>query len=339
MRYLKALIIILVALTLLSSISLSQPRDSREPLQKPIYIVQSDSMFYPYEFSNEKGEPDGFNIDLIREISRVMGLNIYIELKTWSEVISNIETGKIDILAGLFFSTERAKYVDFTQPHSIVSYSFFVRDNERDFNYDNLNGKEIIIQKGDISEDIVKGLNNITVVYASTQADALRLLSSGKHDAAILSKLSALRYAEEFKLKNIVPFGPPLETRRYCFAVSKNLPGLADRLNEGLAIIKATGEYDAIYNKWFGESSTPIPKRIMWISVIAISFFVIALFTIALWNWSLTKTVQQKTQELNSELSIRKQTEKQLVKERTLYVSSSTPFPTRFSIRIRMVAT
>ena len=192
MRYLKALITILVALTLLSSISLSQPRDSREPLQKPIYIVQSDSMFYPYEFSNEKGEPDGFNIDLIREISRVMGLNIYIELKTWSEVISNIETGKIDILAGLFFSTERAKYVDFTQPHSIVSYSFFVRDNERDFNYDNLNGKEIIIQKGDISEDIVKGLNNITVVYASTQADALRLLSSGKHDAAILSKLSAL---------------------------------------------------------------------------------------------------------------------------------------------------
>ena len=318
MRYLKALIPILVALTLLSSISLSQPRDSREPLQKPIYIVQSDSMFYPYEFSNEKGEPDGFNIDLIREISRVMGLNIYIELKTWSEVISNIETGKVDILAGLFYSTERTKYVDFTQPHSIVSYSFFVRDNEKNFNYDNLSGKEIIIQKGDISEDIVKGLNNITVVYASTQADALRLLSSGKHDAAILSKLSALRYAEEFKLKNIVPFGPPLETRRYCFAVSKNLPGLADRLNEGLAIIKATGEYDAIYNKWFGESSPQIPKRIMWISVIAISFFVIALFTIALWNWSLTKTVQQKTQELNSELSIRKQTEKQLVKERTL---------------------
>ena len=318
MRYLKALITILVALTLLSSISLSQPRDSREPLQKPIYIVQSDSMFYPYEFSNEKGEPDGFNIDLIREISRVMGLNIYIELKTWSEVISNIETGKVDILAGLFFSTERAKYVDFTQPHSIVSYSFFVRDNEKNFSYDDLQGKEIIIQKGDITEDIVKGLNNVTIVYTSTQADALRLLSSGKHDAAILSKLSALRYAEEFKLKNIVPFGPPLETRRYCFAVSKNLPGLADRLNEGLAIIKATGEYDAIYNKWFGESSTPIPKRIMWISVIAISFFVIALFTIALWNWSLTKTVQQKTQELNSELSIRKQTEKQLVKERTL---------------------
>lgn len=318
MRYLKALITILVALTLLSSISLSQPRDSREPLQKPIYIVQSDSMFYPYEFSNEKGEPDGFNIDLIREISRVMGLNIYIELKTWSEVISNIETGKVDILAGLFYSTERTKYVDFTQPHSIVSYSYFVRDNEKNFSYDDLRGKEIIIQKGDIIEEIVKGLNNVTIVYTSTQADALRLLSSGKHDAAILSKLSALQYAEEFKLKNIIPFGPPLETRRYYFAVNKNLTGLADRLNEGLAIIKATGEYDAIYNKWFGGSSTPIPKRIMWISVIALSFFVITLFTIALWNWSLTKTVQQKTQELNSELSIRTQTEKQMAKERTL---------------------
>ncbi|MBN1990454.1 MAG: transporter substrate-binding domain-containing protein [Bacteroidales bacterium] len=318
MRYIKALITLAVALILLSSISHSQPRDSREPLQKPIYIVQADSMFYPYEFANAKGEPEGFNIDIIREIARVMGLNIYIELKTWSEVIKNVESGKVDILAGLFYSNERAKYVDFTQPHSIVSYSFFVRDNEKNFSYDNLGGKEIIVQKGDISEEIVKGFSNIKVVYAPSQADALRLLSSGKHDAAVLSKLSALRYADEFRLNNIVPFGSPLETRRYCFAVSKNLPGLADRLNEGLAIIKATGEYDAIYNKWFGESASPIPRKVIWISIIAISFFIIALFTIALWNWSLSKTVQQKTQELNSELSIRKQTEKQLVKERTL---------------------
>ena len=43
-----------------------------------------------------------------------------------------------------------------------------------------------------------------------------------------------------------------LEAEFYGFAVSKRNQKLAEELNKGLETIKANGEYDKIYNKWFG---------------------------------------------------------------------------------------
>ena len=39
------------------------------------------------------------------------------------------------------------------------------------------------------------------------------------------------------------------------FAVSKNNQALVEKLNKGLAAIKASGEYDKIYEKWLGKKT------------------------------------------------------------------------------------
>jgi len=48
----------------------------------PVLVVSGDNAYPPYEFL-ENGKPAGFNIDLIRAVSEVMGLRIRIELGPW----------------------------------------------------------------------------------------------------------------------------------------------------------------------------------------------------------------------------------------------------------------
>ena len=54
----KCVIIILTFLYIIQGTA----KDTRE------IIIRGDSAFPPYEFINDKGEPDGFNIDLTRAI-------------------------------------------------------------------------------------------------------------------------------------------------------------------------------------------------------------------------------------------------------------------------------
>lgn len=46
----------------------------------------------------------------------------------------------------------------------------------------------------------------------------------------------------------------------YGFAFSKSNPGLRDAVNWGLAQVIASGEYDTIYEKWFGSAPMSMPE-------------------------------------------------------------------------------
>ena len=61
----------------------------------------------------------------------------------------------------------------------------------------------------------------------------------------------------ELKLTNLIPVVRNVATHRYCYAVNKGNADLLSRLNEGLAILKKTGQYEKIYNKWLGVLEPP----------------------------------------------------------------------------------
>ena len=54
--------------------------------------------------------------------------------------------------------------------------------------------------------------------------------------------------------------GKPFTDEYYGIAVAKDKPEVLAAINAGLATVRATGQYDQIYNQWFG--STGIPDRV-----------------------------------------------------------------------------
>ncbi|MGD9488786.1 MAG: transporter substrate-binding domain-containing protein [Calditrichaceae bacterium] len=286
-----------------------------------LIIAKGDHNYPPYEYLNDKNQPEGYNIDLIRAVADVMGLNLQLTLGPWSEVKSELEAGQIDMITGMYYTEDRDSLIDFSTPHIIVSHTVFVRKDSPIEQLSDLKDKEVIVQNGDVMHEFaVKHKISRQLFTVNDHIDALRLLASGQYDAALLTKLAGQYLIHRYKLTNIEAVGPPINPVNYCFAVHDGNPILLAQLNEGLSILKATGKYDGIYQKWFGvyERETFF-KQLMKYSLYIITPLLAFVILVFYWFWLLKKRVAVKTEQLRKELSERARAEKALQESEEKY--------------------
>ena len=166
------------------------------------------------------------------------------------------------------------------------------------------------------------------IIVVSDQAEALRLLASGKHDCALLTRLHGIYICEKYGLGNISTAGKPILPREYSIAVLKHNGGLLAQFEEGLNIARANGRYKQIRDKWYGvyESSAagPIFRTVGWIIVPCVLLLVAAW----LWNWSLKRQIRQRTAEIMKALAMRKRVEAALQESEEKYRELADPSST-----------
>ncbi len=318
MTIIRAAFLLVTALCLIAS-PLTGNNDPRRHI-----IARGDYAYPPYEFLDASGNPAGYNVDLIRAIGRIMDLDVEIRLGPWNEVRTDLELGRIDMLLGMYYSPARDRSVDFTLPHTIVHHSIFVRKGSSINSLADLRAKRVIVQKGDIMNDYALE-KNITpfLVLTDSQLDAIRTLSSGRYDAALLAETQGLYHAEKYGLSNITTAGPPFQPRDYCFAVRQGDRELAAILNQGIAILKSTGHYEKIYNTWLG-SMKPQSLMPLWLvpyGAAALGLALILIVAILAWTRLLKVRVAQRTGELDKELTLRTQAEEELRISNTLLMT------------------
>ncbi len=264
-------------------------------------IVKGDDYYPPFEYLNEEGVPEGYNIDITRAVAKEMGMDIRIQLESWQTVRAEIEGGRVDALMGMFNTVERDKLVDFSIPHFITSYTVFVREGSQISSLEDARDMTIILQEKDLSHDYVVE-NDITdkVLIRRTLQEALQELSSGTADCAVASRLMGMILLKDEQIDNVIAVGPPIIQRKYCFAVTEGNAGLLAKLNEGLSIVKTSGEYDRIYDKWFGVYAEPHVafQQILRYVFLTVTPLLVILVIAFLWSWSLKKEVAGRTKEL-----------------------------------------
>ena len=261
--------------------------------------ARGDRDFPPYEYLDH-GKPTGFNVDLLRAVCETMGLDVTIELGPWDEVRAQLERGGIDALTGMYESAERDRLVDFTSPHSVVFQSLFAREGTDIRGFDNLAGRTVVVERGDLMHEYVaKHLPGAIILTVGTQADALRSVASGAGDVALVASLPGHYNIERFGLDNLVEVGHPMEPRRYCFAVPEGREDLRAKLDEGLAILRQTGRYDRIHEKWFArfEERSALRRALRYVAMALAPLLLVLLLTLA-WTWTLRRTVGARTREL-----------------------------------------
>jgi len=269
-------------------------------------VVGGDYNYPPYEYLDESGRPAGFVVDLTRAIAREVGLDIEIRLGPWAEMVQGLEKGEIDVIEGMFYSPERDLKFDFTQPHLVSHYVSVVRNGEGPppSRVDQLKGKRIVVQKGDIIVDFLAkhGLGG-QVSVAETQEEVLRQLAEGKYDCALAVRMSALYLIEKHGWVNLSLGRRPIFTREYCYAVLNNQRALLASFSEGLQILKETGEYRRINEKWLGvyrEKPLSLISALRYSAMVLIPLLLI-LLAVFLWLWSLRKQVARRTAALQDE--------------------------------------
>jgi PAS domain S-box-containing protein len=280
-----------------------------------------DKTYEPYEFINDVGNADGFNVDIMKAIGEELNWHVKIYPDDWKVIRSKLEESDELDAAAYFKSAGRADSILFSRPISLVYYSIFTRsDKEPVEDLFSLSGKKLAIQEVTIVEEYFDQLGFLDLEALQTyssEAEAIDAVVRGDADCAITSFMTTNYKMEEENIKNIQSSSDPVFITEYCFVVKKQDSEMLDSLNWGLRLVKASGEYDRLFQKWL------TPKKGWWsqnqelvIMVLSVSFLLsLAALT---YIYSLRKLVKRKSQVIEREIQSRAEAEWELTESESL---------------------
>jgi len=277
------------------------------PPQRTV-IFGGDRDYPPYEFLDEDGRPAGYNVDLTRAIAQVMGMRVEIRLGSWPEMRRALDEGRIDALGGMSWSEERARHLAFSPPHTIVNHAIFARKGTRAVaSLEALRGHSVAVHRGGIMDEHLTALGlGDALLRTDTPADALRLLAAGRADYAVVAALPGTYITRLLKLTNVVKVAPYVASHRYGYAVRKDDAELLSRIEEGLAILKQTGRYDELRERWLGVLEPAVTwKTFLEYGAIVFIPLLLGLGGTVLWSRSLRRQVAARTASLAREVAER----------------------------------
>lgn len=220
----------------------SEATGSRETL-----IVGTNAEFPPFEYVGDDGEPDGFDIALIKAIADKMDMDVKVENIEFASLISSIGT-KIDLaIAGMTVTEERKAEVDFSEEYyEAVQYVIVPAGSEIKTAAD-LENKTIGTQMGTTGMYIAEEITGATVQNYNKAVDAVNDLNNGRVDLVIIDKNPAEVFAEQFKDKVEIIDGAQFdfEPEYYAIALPKG-SDMVEKVNAALEELKADGTFDAL---------------------------------------------------------------------------------------------
>ncbi|MBN2644304.1 MAG: transporter substrate-binding domain-containing protein [Desulfuromonadaceae bacterium] len=281
-----------------------------DPLPLRPLVIGCNPDFPPYEFVMLSGEPAGLNVDLSRAIAEVMGVEVEFRYVPWDEARRQLAAGRLDILEGVSDSGAGNTEFDFAPPHSQIYQALWVRNDARYHALSDLSGQQVLVVRGREMQHFLAQRPELRIesIAVDSLEDALRLLAIGRYAAALGAKLPGEYLLGRLQVESLRPIARPLLAEEYGFAVKKGNKEMLALVTEGLALLKQSGQYRQIYNKWLGP--LPAPEGISRSHIIRLGGMILgplllAMTLVLLWSWTLKRQVRRRTADLKLEVAER----------------------------------
>lgn len=249
MKKLPIFILIVVMMFSLSSLALAQG----------VLKVATEAGFMPFEYVDEKtGELLGFDMELIKAVSEVLGLEVKIDNISWDGLIPALLNNNYDaVIAGVTITEDRLASVNFSTPYFESVLTIVTKNNAQNIaSLDDLKGKIAAVQistTGDfVSSDLHDegGVKNVS--RFDTVPDAMQAVIIGVADVVVLDLPVAKAYLAANPSAPLKHVGAVSDNDFFGIATNKKNPDLLEKINSALQQLHENGTYDKIYQKWFG---------------------------------------------------------------------------------------
>lgn len=218
-----------------------------QALADGVLTVGTNAEFPPFEYVDDNGEADGFDIALIKAIGEKLGVEVVVENMEFASLVASIGS-KIDVaVAGMTVTDERKASVDFSNPYyDAVQYVILPVDSEIATVAD-LEGKTIGVQLGTTGDFIAEELTENVSQY-NKAVDAVNDLINGRVDCVIIDKNPALVFEGKFEGQVVAVDGAQFdfEAEQYAIAIPKGDADLTEKINAALEEVKADGTFDEL---------------------------------------------------------------------------------------------
>jgi len=226
----------------------------------------------PFSYLAGEGKPTGFGWEIcgkiVEQVKKATGradLQIAAQAVTSQNRIPLIQNGTVDIECGSTTNNvERNKQVAFSTNYFYTGTRFLVKADAPINGVNDLKGKKVVSTTGTSNVLVLRKLireQNLgfDLLSAKDHAEAALLVQTGRADAFGMDDI--LLYGLCASAQNPADFriiGDPIQVEPYAIVLRKDDPAFKKLIDDTLAALIRSGEFEALYKKWF---QSPIPPR------------------------------------------------------------------------------
>ena len=251
----RRVIVLTVLFTIHSSLfTITAPAQQiHEYTEEQPLVIASDWEFPPYEFSNDKGEPDGYNVEVMNIILDRLHIPHRYVMQEWYMATETFERREADLIFALSFNYMKRPYVMTRNMLHFYRIVAVRRPDEKPLKKISLLGKEdtLIMKANDYAPIRILMTNpepRFTIEYHSPK-EALTGVERGTYSYFLWGEIPIQRKLKEFGLDHLVTDItdiPPGELRLIGYDKE-----LIDAIDDEYARLEQAGQLEAIYDKWF----------------------------------------------------------------------------------------
>lgn len=226
-------------------------------------VINAGAMtsYPPFQYKDPtNNELKGFDIDLLNAMAEKMGVKVNWIESSFPQLLSSVETKRLDILVNMADIPERRASVSFVDYQVLNAVFYTTRANaSRLPNMSALCGKRVAAARSQTyvawvgkwsDENCTKlGKPAIAIVTTDGTADSRLQLAQGRVDAAADPE-SVVAYSNQLEDNRYAVVGKPFNSQFLGIGFSKDDQQLGQALKKSLSAVIADGTYQRLQHKW-----------------------------------------------------------------------------------------
>ena len=232
--------------------------DSNASGDGKVWVIASDTVFKPFEYTDASGKFVGIDVDLVAAIAEDQGFAYEIKSLGWDAAIAACQAGQADgMIAGASITDERKEsgwifsdgYYQATQTMTVAADSDIT-------GFADLSGKTVAVKTGTQGAAYAESLKDeygFQITYFEDSPTMYQAVMGGQAVACFEDTPIMASSIKDGDLALKILEDTANEGAPYGFAIfNEDNQELIDMFNAGLANIKENGKYDEIIAKYLG---------------------------------------------------------------------------------------
>jgi polar amino acid transport system substrate-binding protein len=250
----------------ISAAIVSSPRaDSLETIKlRGKLLVGVSETTPPFSFrSSGESIITGYDIDLVRAVSKRIGLAIEMAPLSSAERIPSLQQGKVDLVATSMTRTrERERDIDFSYIYFVTPHAVIVTKSSGITSVRQLAGRKVSSASTSTAGGNLKEVvPDVNIVYVRDYSLAFAALKDRSVDAFTTDETVLRAIIRQDGQPDDYLFLPDFaKSREVGFALKKDEARLKAAVNQALIDIESSGEAAKIWDAWFGPG-TAMPMQ------------------------------------------------------------------------------